>query len=540
MSEQVSLAKICQVCRKDVTRHKRVKDPNGNYCCEACYAARQPGKEANPSVARASPVPKKPEASPCPNCQRALAPGAVLCVACGYNLRSGKQVTTSVKKEVDWKGWLSYVPVEIFLILGGVALFALIGLLAPKFTDSPNKIIGFSLIFIPLIIMGVGSNKCRRILVDEHGWSETLFRIPILRNFVFLGGLFSVPRLLLITLRYGAAAAVCVVAGILMLPMFVHADPDDHGWDTAGPVQVAHAKEFSTPPVFAKMESGTEVARLTCEAPDQGTRQLWIFRPAGSHAEKSLPCLLVTPGNLRMIFGVSLEYDDPEEYEEYVKQGFVVVVYSLDGIEEGKPDASEEETFNDAVRAIKAFKASNGGLANAQQALDYVSKNLPEVDPQRLYAFGGGSGGSVALRFAAAEPRISAVYALGPITDVTNRPSDEGDLAKLTEQIPDIRDFVREVSPITHVGKMRTPIFIYQPGLDFLDTKASVEAYCKTLTDAGLNVTYLLGPSDLATLMKEEVPPGITWLKGPKDNPNSAATAPAAATAPTATPTTGP
>jgi len=341
---------------------------------------------------------------------------------------------------------------------------------------------------------------------------------------VFLGGLFSVPKLWLITLRYGAAAAVFTIAGILMLPLLLHI-PERDSPGGGQPSQVSHSADFVTPPAFSKGDNGIEVARLTCEGPDHAAQQLWIFRPKGSHPEHSMPCLFIARGDIRMIYGSSLDEDESEEYESYAHEGFIIVAYSLDGEE---TETTEAESFNNAVRAIKAFKASHGGIANARKAIDYVLHNLPEADPQRLYAGGSNSGGAVALNLAAAEPRIRAVYALAPITDALGDRSDgDADLAKLETPIPDIRNFVREVSPISHVRDMHCPIFIYQPGFDLLKTRASVETYCKALTDAGADVTYRQGPSDLESIKKEDLLPEIAWLKALKVKPAATTTAPA-------------
>ena len=40
-------AKVCTACRKDLRGQKRVKDPQGRYYCESCYAARTTGKNSH-------------------------------------------------------------------------------------------------------------------------------------------------------------------------------------------------------------------------------------------------------------------------------------------------------------------------------------------------------------------------------------------------------------------------------------------------------------------------------------------------------------
>jgi DNA-directed RNA polymerase subunit RPC12/RpoP len=71
-----TVQKICVSCGKDVRGLKRTKDPRGRYWCADCYR-------------RAVEKQRAPRAAGCPRCGSALAPGAVLCTNCGYDLRSG-------------------------------------------------------------------------------------------------------------------------------------------------------------------------------------------------------------------------------------------------------------------------------------------------------------------------------------------------------------------------------------------------------------------------------------------------------------------
>jgi dienelactone hydrolase len=237
-----------------------------------------------------------------------------------------------------------------------------------------------------------------------------------------------------------------------------------------------------------------------------------------------MPCIFMAPGGASVINGATLDDDESELFEAYAKEGFVVVAYSLDG---GEVENENADAVRDPVRAIKTFQASRGGIANAQRAMEYVLHNVPEADPQRLYAAGGSAAGSVALCLAAADPRISAVYATAPVTNPGATAQGEGELRKMEASIPDIREFVRQVSPSSHVREMHCPVFVYQPGLDLFGTQASVEAYCKELTAAGVTVTYRLGASDFEAMQKEERYPGLAWLKSLKGPAAPAAPAPA-------------
>ena len=76
------------------------------------------------------------EDSHCPECAAPIAPNAVLCVQCGFDLRSGRKTATETAagKRVRRRGWRLDKKVKFNVITwvgyGGAALFALVPLLA--------------------------------------------------------------------------------------------------------------------------------------------------------------------------------------------------------------------------------------------------------------------------------------------------------------------------------------------------------------------------------------------------------------------------
>lgn len=111
-------SKTCALCGCDCTCRPRVKDAKGRYYCRECYdnanqKARRPSAAARYSVGaadravrraphepvdalqgllqaeRAEPPASKPIA--CPGCG-ATTGGGVICLACGYDIRTGKRL----------------------------------------------------------------------------------------------------------------------------------------------------------------------------------------------------------------------------------------------------------------------------------------------------------------------------------------------------------------------------------------------------------------------------------------------------------------
>lgn len=91
-------AKICVVCGKDCSTIDRVKDAEGRYTCKPCHDGKlKPGGGEVRPVDIAS-LYERPESRPCPQCDKPVPHDAEVCVACGYNLRSGKPVKTKLGK----------------------------------------------------------------------------------------------------------------------------------------------------------------------------------------------------------------------------------------------------------------------------------------------------------------------------------------------------------------------------------------------------------------------------------------------------------
>lgn len=122
MSDAASPAKVCIVCKQDCSKKPRSKDEQGRYTCKPCQekrAAQAAAAKARPAakpstttvtapafddgadndfmskLVESSPVASAP---PCPGCNMPMTPGAVVCMACGYNSKTGQRIAVSVAK----------------------------------------------------------------------------------------------------------------------------------------------------------------------------------------------------------------------------------------------------------------------------------------------------------------------------------------------------------------------------------------------------------------------------------------------------------
>jgi hypothetical protein len=137
--------KTCGICGEDCSNRPRTKDAKGRYFCKACYertqgngnvakerirAAAIAGASTNPLEMLLERQPAAPAMSACPACRSPMPVGSMVCVSCGYNMRTGAATSVTVKKVPSAPvlgGWL--MP----LIVGGtLALAAIAGGLAAR------------------------------------------------------------------------------------------------------------------------------------------------------------------------------------------------------------------------------------------------------------------------------------------------------------------------------------------------------------------------------------------------------------------------
>ena len=93
--------------------------------------------------------------------------------------------------------------------------------------------------------------------------------------------------------------------------------------------------------------------------PGQSGR-LWLYLPKPPHGEiapKSLPCVLLAPAGSNLLTGMKLAADDRPEHLPYLKAGFAVLAFDLDGAE---PNRRGDFPWQNML----AFLKSRSGLAN--------------------------------------------------------------------------------------------------------------------------------------------------------------------------------
>ncbi len=238
-----------------------------------------------------------------------------------------------------------------------------------------------------------------------------------------------------------------------------------------------------------------------------GSTHIRIVTPTSASITKA-PVVFVAPAGTRLFHGNALSEGDTAELVPYAKAGMIAVGYELDGNMAGNQPNDQE-----MKSALKAFRASNGGLRNAQQAMDYVLANIPIANPEKIYVAGHSSAANVAIHIAANDPRIKACAAFAPSGDVVGRLSEYMEL--LERVAPGEKDFLSRTSPINEIVRVKCPIMLFHAQDDEnvpISDHEALAAKVSGRTDM-LNVVVPHG-GHYNSMIKEGMPQAIKWFRG--------------------------
>lgn len=224
---------------------------------------------------------------------------------------------------------------------------------------------------------------------------------------------------------------------------------------------------------------------------------VWIYQPAS--AGRRPVVLIAASGNL---LGARLVEGDRAEHLPWAREGYVVVAYSVDGPGR-KPES--EAAF---TAGMSAFAAARGGVENATAALRLALAGESDADPQRVYAVGHSSAGTLALRVGAELAEVKAIVAMNAVADVERR-FRSGFLEQLDARAAAA---LRDLSPMAHVAALRSkPVYLFHT----VDDSAVPVGESRRLRDAlGDTATLHVVPSGdhYDGMIAEGIPAAIAWL----------------------------
>ncbi len=245
--------------------------------------------------------------------------------------------------------------------------------------------------------------------------------------------------------------------------------------------------------------------------PGQSTR-LWIYLPSGDHTPKSLPCVMIAPAGSTMLTGMDLGDGDRAEHLPWVRAGFAVIAYSLDGHVENRQDRAQVEA------GLRAFLAARGGYTNAHIALEYALEKVPAVDPSRILSVGHSSAGTVAVLLAAREPRIAACVAFAAETGLRSYVSRKA-ANKDAPGFSSFLEMVQKIDPYTYREALKCPLYVFWAGDDTVTDPGSAMTMANALADspgpgAASKVVTIARGGHYDAMIKEGIPSAIAWVKG--------------------------
>ena len=282
------------------------------------------------------------------------------------------------------------------------------------------------------------------------------------------------------------------------------------------PAAVVDATLNTFPPLGMgrPVDAGVVTHRVTIQHGPH-TDRLWIYLPL--RAKAPFPAVFIAPAGMPPFLGNRFDdnhdvQDDPE-HMPYVRAGFAVIAYAVDGAIANPDDVTYEEVKSAAI----AFKNAEAGMLNARHAIDYALKMIPGIDPKRLYSAGHSSAGRISLLLAETDPRIAACIAYAPVTDPERRAFKiAADAAQYLEQNVDgFRGFLKSSSPVEHAAQLRCPLFLFHAKDDSLIDIAESEAFAELVKKSNPRVTFVSVDSGdhYDAMVREGVPQAIQWLR---------------------------
>ena len=241
---------------------------------------------------------------------------------------------------------------------------------------------------------------------------------------------------------------------------------------------------------------------------EQATNKLWVYLPESPQEEK-LSCVFVAPAGSNLFTGMALGEGDRPEHLPYVRAGFAVVAYELDGPLSRDHTPSNEEVIN----AFKSFQRAEAGVANARMAIDYALAKVPRVDAERIYVAGHSSAATLSLLVAERDPRVKACVAYAPVTDIETHLGPH--TVKVLSNVQGFRDFIKDNSPLTHAAQLSCPLFLFSADDDSVVPPEQSARFAEAVRGVNPAVTYVRVPSGdhYDSMIHEGVPRAIRWLK---------------------------
>ncbi|QDU07878.1 alpha/beta hydrolase family protein [Gimesia aquarii] len=248
------------------------------------------------------------------------------------------------------------------------------------------------------------------------------------------------------------------------------------------------------------------------ESPAGANMKFRVYLPPDINPASPVPCILVPPAGSNLLTG--MEIDPPDlipnpEHEPYLKAGFAVITFSLDG----HLWRREQSTNFEVKNAHSDFRKSKAGLVNCVHAFLETQAVIPGIDKNNVFIAGHSSAGTLSLLFAEHYPQIKGCLAYAASVDLKKSMAEY--LPTIKAVIPDVEDFLRLSSPQSHISNLTCPVFIFHSREDPVTSFTNSQNFASQLKTQGTEVEFVAGNGNdhYQTMIDEGLPKGIEWIK---------------------------
>jgi dienelactone hydrolase len=501
---------VCPTCGKQYAISEQFAGRSAR--CKACKA---------PFTVPAADPPREPEvdhleevsSASCPYCSAEIAEGTVLCVRCGRHLQTGQMMRTAVSaadritppRQPSALGRLARSPIP-YVVVGSLA-FILVMMLSPTLSVFAGMgIIGLG------ILIGIAGYIFYGISMWVACYREYGI-LPIVALFIPVVSFFVQLWMIIKYWAYAWRALASLGVGILIVlaGSAVAATMGRAGFMSHK--AAASVPEFPDLPAPSHPTPWMDLYNIRIGGTGPGTNmRLLLYLPAvpegAERKEHSLPCVLIAPAGTSMLTGIALGEGDMKEHVDYVRRGFAVAAFDLDG------PVSEHASVRELALAVRSFRDARYGLVNAHNAIDYLMQKVPTIDPELLFAAGHSSAGGFALNLAAEDHRIKGVAAYAPSTDILHHQPARL-FSALKFYIRDIESFAQEASPLTHAAEIDCPVMIFHADDDDVVPSGEITTFVDSMKVAGKNVQVKTVPTGghYESMIRQGIGQGIAFLQ---------------------------
>lgn len=272
-----------------------------------------------------------------------------------------------------------------------------------------------------------------------------------------------------------------------------------------------------------KTASMGKVYDLVCPGENTATgnpQKFKVYLPPNIPENTQVPCILVPPAGATLLTGMDIELKDTSldsEHEPYIKAGFAVVTFSIDGY-----IGDIENTTNDQFAAAHMkFRSSQAGIINCINAFLQAEETVPGIDRDNIFIAGHSSAGTLSLLFAEyfteafqdSSYQLKGCLAYAPAVDP--RAFFQENLPIFKSIIPDVEDFIRVSAPVRYTEKINCPVFLFHSVGDQVTSYSNTKKFAAKLRTQGIDTELVTsnGFDHYQTMIDEGIPQGIRWIQ---------------------------